>query len=250
MSIHWINGFQHFLVIKKNVYVFIAYAKKKKKKTCCLHQTFSYIHFSFIRLTQSYWVPALCLALFQNLGIGGDKTNRCFFTELTVCCGSWILFQDACSHRIQGILIYKDPPDMVPPSRISCPLPIFKFPQTSSNQSHVVPWALNHRGNLNCHFFTCFVPEYARRRDNWPWTDWTLHGAIPPSVSGVPSCPRWDPFTWGSLLFPSSVLTGDLDTQICICILSPSSLLHLSILPSTLLFLLTISSLWYWELLN
>lgn len=127
----------------------------------------------------------------------------------------WLLdFISGCLlSRIQGILIYKDPPDMVLPSKISRPLPIFKFPQTSSNQSHVVPWALNHRGNLNCHFFTCFVPEYARWRDNWPWTDWALPGAIPPSVSGVSSCPRWDPFTWGSLLFPSSVLTGDLDTQ-------------------------------------
>lgn len=42
-------GFQHSLVIKRNIYMFIIHAK-----TYYLPQTFSYIHFSFIHLTQSY----------------------------------------------------------------------------------------------------------------------------------------------------------------------------------------------------
>lgn len=168
--------------------------------------------------------------------------------ELTVCCVSWILFQETVPQCVRGILIHKVPSDMVLPSKISCPL---KSPHTSSNQLHIVPWALHHRGHSDRHFSLALclsIPDLETTDSGriGPYLVQSHHQFLgsPLALAGIHS------FRVLALPCLSPLRIRRFGHANDICILFLSSLLHLFILPPTLFFLLTIPSIWYWELLN
>ena len=167
-AVHWIEYW--FLAFscywKEHLHVHCLH-----KKTLFIPNIFIYLFFFFSFNTVTGPLLFASLPLAPDLGIGGDKTNKHFLVEVTVCCGSWILFQETCFPCIRGIFFFLsfftgsqlrhagsfvavegplsgcDMCSLVAVCRLNCPVACENLSSPARDQTHIPDirrWILNH----------------------------------------------------------------------------------------------------------